>query len=165
MKILIIEDVLSHMQDMHNYLVQQGHNVSPTEADHLKLKEEISRCFQKGVETAIAKEANDFIRKYIEEFNPDIVLVDYELKEGSKGVNGRRFIETFLPNKKIIIVTGQRKPEVNNELSDLVEKAPKLRSICWKHDLMEDDFFDRLLSTINKFNPPPSGDPSVTFAQ
>lgn len=165
MRILIIEDILEHMMDIHAFLLRKGHEVMPKQQDHEKLQEEIIRCLEKGNDLFYVEEAMAYLKKYIADFDPDLVLVDYELKEGEKSVNGSTFIDTFVKDRNILIVTGQKENEVNNTIQAILKQAKNntRREVCYKHKNLDEAFFEIFGKLVDTFEEPITNDKAVKF--
>lgn len=87
--------------------------------DEIDITEVTKRFFTKrGIETFTANEGNEAIR-VIQEKNPDLILLDYNLP----GLSGKEILkkirEEFKLSTKVIIVTGFEIGEIMNETKDL----------------------------------------------
>jgi DNA-binding response OmpR family regulator len=87
--------------------------------DEIDITEVTKKFFTKrGIETFTASEGNEAI-KIIQEKNPDLILLDYNLP----GLSGKEILkkmrEEFNLSTKVIIVTGFEIEEIRNETKDL----------------------------------------------
>ncbi|MDQ0640206.1 CheY-like chemotaxis protein [Pedobacter sp. W3I1] len=153
MKVLIIEDKPGHLQAMQAVLIRAGHEVFPSSVEREKLNEHIIACFETGVDVFYVKEATDYIQSYIDGINPDLVLVDYELKENTDCVIGTSFIETFLEEKNIVIVTGQTDSMLNNDIIASIGKPypGTRREVCFKDKDVSPKFLRLLMEKVKLF--------------
>lgn len=87
--------------------------------DEIDITEVTKKFFTKrGIETFTASEGNEAVR-VIQEKNPDLILLDYNLP----GLSGKEILkkirEEFKLDTKVIIVTGFEIEEIKNETKDL----------------------------------------------
>lgn len=87
--------------------------------DEIDITDVTKKFFTKrGIETFTASEGNEAIR-VIQEKNPDLILLDYNLP----GLSGKEILkkirEEFKISTKVIIVTGFEIGEIMNETKDL----------------------------------------------
>ncbi len=87
--------------------------------DEIDIVEVTQKFFTKrGIETFAASEGNEAIR-VIQEKNPDLIILDYNLP----GLSGKEILkkvrEEFKLNTKVIIVTGYETENIMNETKDL----------------------------------------------
>jgi len=87
--------------------------------DEIDITEVTQKFFTKrGIETFTASEGNEAIQ-IIQEKNPDLILLDYNLP----GLSGKEILkkirEEFKLGTKVIIVTGFEIEEIKNETKDL----------------------------------------------
>lgn len=147
-KIMIIEDNLDHWSTFHNWL-SAGFDCFPADPGSFKtMRSKISTIYGASNKPSLVDSARDYVKKKIEEFNPDVLVIDYELKTGDDLCNGIRFDRDFSIGKPVLFVNGISENDVKNRLNDYGHS--RNASVVFKTKEMNENFRQIFMEKINQ---------------
>jgi len=121
-----------------------------------ELRAAISAKYETGKKPEVVAQATQKIKELLEGQKNDGYLVDYILKDGNSLCNGTRFIEDFIPNGWVLIVTTGGSASDKNKIMRFISENKsnyEYLNVIYKPEKLDEAFRELLLSEIRKISP------------
>lgn len=155
-KIFIIEDNEHDWETIKSWVHLDYKCYPSTLLEFEELRGDIDTLYAKGIDDEVVAEAKNKLIKLLKKHKPDLIIVDYELKEDDEFCNGIQLVKDFISRKNVLFMSGIVKDgaaHIKNEIILFAQSGHNENKMHFlnKEDFKKKDFKDLLLSWVEKF--------------